>query len=151
MSLLSPPQPRQARTPAKARPIFQSLFLSAEVEVPAALETIVAALRKSRFSDKDIFAVRLALEEGLVNGLLHGNGGDPTKHVELRFSLDAQQVILEIEDEGAGFDPNQVADPLALENIDKPSGRGLLLMRAYSDWLQHNARGNCVSFARWRS
>jgi serine/threonine-protein kinase RsbW len=115
------------------------------------IEAIAAAMAAARYPEKDRFAVRLALEEAIVNAIKHGHRGDPTKRVRVRYQVSPNRVLAEVRDEGAGFDPRRVPDPLAPENLDRPSGRGLLLMRSYVTWLRFNERGNCVTLCKARS
>jgi serine/threonine-protein kinase RsbW len=103
------------------------------------------------FPKKDLFGVRLAVEEALVNAVKHGNRGDPAKEARLRFHVNPEFALIEVEDEGAGFDPAQVPDPLAPENLERPSGRGLFLIRKYMTWMRHNERGNCVTMCKHRT
>jgi serine/threonine-protein kinase RsbW len=100
---------------------------------------------------KDLFAVRLVLTEALANAIRHGNRNDPAKEVRVCYHVSAERVLAEVEDQGAGFDPEQVPDPLAPENLGRPSGRGLLLMRFYTTWLRFNGRGNRLTFGKLRS
>jgi serine/threonine-protein kinase RsbW len=102
------------------------------------------------YADKEIFGVRLALEEAIVNAVKHGNRNDPARSVHLRYRLTSQRVLLEIEDEGNGFDPHQVPDPLAPENLERSGGRGLLLMRTYMNSVRYNRRGNRVTMCKRR-
>jgi serine/threonine-protein kinase RsbW len=125
-------------------------FHSAE-EVPALLDDLGAALEEYNYPKKDQFAVRLALEEALVNAVKHGNLGDASKEARLRYHVNAEFVLTEVEDEGTGFDPSGVPDPLAPENLERPSGRGLFLIRKYMSWMEHNERGNCVKMCKQRS
>lgn len=120
-------------------------------EVPALLDLIVAAMDQLAYPKKDQFGVRLALEEALVNAVKHGNGGDPSKEARLRYHVGAEIVLLEVEDDGAGFDPALVPDPLAPENLERPSGRGLFLIRRYMTWMRHNERGNCIAMCKHRT
>ena len=119
-------------------------------EVPALLDDVVAALEGFGYPRKDLFAVRLALEEALVNAVKHGNRGDPAKEARLRYHANPDFVLLEVEDEGAGFDPSAVPDPLAPENLERPSGRGLFLIRKYMTWVDYSERGNCVMMCKQR-
>ena len=125
--------------------------LSHSVEVVPLLEQVVAAMVEHDYSERACFEVRLALEETLVNGLRHGNGGDPSKRVLLRYRVCAEEVLVEVEDEGPGFDPSAVPDPTAVENLLKPSGRGLLLMRHCMTWVRYHGRGNRVTMCKRRS
>ena len=102
-------------------------------EVPALLDDVVAALEALGYPRRDLFAVRLALEEALVNAVKHGNRGNPAKEARLRYHAGPEFVLLEVEDEGEGFDPFAVPDPLAPENRLKTSGRGIFYMRTFMD------------------
>jgi serine/threonine-protein kinase RsbW len=123
----------------------------AAAEIGRVADTVVARMAAAGYPDKDRFAVRLALEEAVANAVKHGHRGDPTKRVRVRYQVRGDRVLLEVEDQGAGFDPRRVPDPLDPENLDKPSGRGLLLMRSYATWLHFNERGNRVTLCRARS
>ena len=103
---------------------------------------VAEALAKAGYDETAAFAIRLALEEALVNGFRHGNKGDPDKQVTVRCSIDPKTVALEVEDEGEGFDPGSVPDPTAEENIEIPSGRGIMLMRAYMSSVEYLPPGN---------
>jgi serine/threonine-protein kinase RsbW len=103
------------------------------------------------YPEKDLFRLRLALEEALVNAVKHGNRGDPAKQVRVRYQVTRERTLAEVEDEGEGFDPGQVHDPLAPENLERPGGRGLLLMRSFMTWCRFHGRGNRVTLCKDRS
>jgi serine/threonine-protein kinase RsbW len=107
-----------------------------------------AATATVGFSEKEALRLRLALEEALVNAHKHGHQEDWTKPITLRYHVNENGVAAEVEDQGAGFDRAQVPDPLAPENLERPSGRGLFLMRTYMSQVCHNERGNCVCLCR---
>jgi serine/threonine-protein kinase RsbW len=111
---------------------------------------IMAMLEESGFSGEDVFAVHLALEEAFVNAMRHGNEMDPDKVVKIDYAVDSEKFEIWIEDEGAGFDPQSVPDPRCAENLYKPHGRGLLLMRSYMDTVEHDKQGNKVHMVRHR-
>jgi serine/threonine-protein kinase RsbW len=80
--------------------------------------------------------VSVAVRESVANAIKHGNQNDPAKrvHVEFTGTFDAvPEVSIRVRDEGAGFDPAEVADPLAPENLLKGSGRGIFLIRSFMD------------------
>jgi serine/threonine-protein kinase RsbW len=114
-------------------------------------ERILNLLQEREFSAKDLFGVKLALEEAIVNAIKHGNRMDPSKSVRVRCELDDERVQILVEDEGLGFDPSDVPDPTEVENLEKPSGRGLMLMRAFMTTVEYNARGNRVLLEKRRS
>ena len=120
-------------------------------EVGAVVGGLASTMAAAGYSEKEQFGVRLALEEAVVNGLRHGNGGDPSKEVRVRYAVSPQEVLAEVEDQGPGFDPEAVPDPLAPENLEKPCGRGLLLMRHYLTEVRYHGRGNVVTLRKRRS
>jgi len=107
-------------------------------------ERIVAHLEQLEFPPRDVFGVRLALEEALVNAIKHGNGMDPNKSVRIQWRIDAHSVCVEIEDEGPGFMVAEIPDPTAEENLERPCGRGIMLMRSFMSRVEFYGRGNKV-------
>jgi serine/threonine-protein kinase RsbW len=75
--------------------------------------------------------VSMAVREAMINAVLHGNNYDPAKRVNLTLEQNGKELIVTITDEGPGFVPEEVPDPLAPENLLKESGRGIFLMRAF--------------------
>jgi serine/threonine-protein kinase RsbW len=108
-------------------------------------DEIEQALQHSLFGEREIFCIRLALEEALVNAIKHGNQADRNKNVHVSYRVAADRFEIDIRDEGPGFDPQDVPDPLAVENLERPCGRGLLLMRHYMTEVIFHAPGNRVS------
>ena len=100
------------------------------------------------FEAHDIFAIKLALDEALTNAIKHGNKMNPLKMVHVSYYVDCHFFEVIIEDDGSGFDVTQVPDPIDEENIEKSSGRGLLLMREYMDRVEHNYIGNIVTMKK---
>lgn len=91
------------------------------------------------------FAVRLAVEEALTNAVRHGHRGlDPGTPVNLDVEVHPGRLRIVIEDQGPGFDPSAVPDPTLDENLNRPCGRGLMLIRAYMTEVRHNQRGNRI-------
>lgn len=113
-------------------------------------ERIVGRLEELDFPPRDVFGVRLALEEALVNAIKHGNGMDPAKQVRIHWRIDDSSVCVEIEDEGPGFTPEEVPDPTAEENLERPCGRGIMLMRSFMSRVEYNDRGNRVILEKRR-
>ena len=87
------------------------------------------------------FGMKLALEESLINAIKHGNHFDRGRWVHVRYEIDDRRAKVTVRDEGAGFDPDAVPDPTSDENLTKPSGRGIMLMRAYMDDVSYGADG----------
>ncbi len=80
--------------------------------------------------------VGVAVRESVINAIKHGNQNDATKHVFVEFEtheMAVPELSIRVRDQGAGFDPEEVADPLAPENLLKSSGRGIFLIRNFMD------------------
>ncbi|MBL8851028.1 MAG: ATP-binding protein [Planctomycetaceae bacterium] len=113
-------------------------------------DRIIALVEKNGFSDRDVFGMRLALEEAIVNAIKHGNRMDPDKTVRIQCEVDPTRVCVEIEDQGPGFNPVDVPDPTAEENLEKPGGRGIMLMKAFMTRVEYVGRGNQVVLEKVR-
>jgi len=111
-------------------------------------DEIEQLLQARRATDQEIFSVRLALEEALVNAIKHGNQMDRGKKVYISYRFVSDRLEVHITDEGGGFDPSDVPDPTAVENLERPCGRGLMLMRHYMTEVVYNERGNGVCMAK---
>ncbi len=128
--------------------VQQGASISTVEEMPPILEAVAETLAAFGYSRRDIFGIRLALEEAVVNAIKHGHRYDPTKQVQVRYQISPEKALLEVEDQGPGFDPSQVPDCTSLEGQEKSSGRGLLLMRSYLTWVRYNERGNRLTFCK---
>lgn len=129
---------------------FEITIPSDTTEGQAVQERIVKLLEELNYPPRDVFGVRLALEEALVNAIKHGNRHDPEKSVRIECRVGPERVYVEIEDQGPGFDPEDVPDPTALENLEKPCGRGIMLMRAFMNRIEYNETGNRVILEKLR-
>jgi serine/threonine-protein kinase RsbW len=114
-------------------------------------DQIESQLVSCRFEESEIFGIKLALEEAVVNAIKHGNQMDRTKKVYIQYRIKEDRFEVEIRDEGGGFDPDDVPDPLAVENLERPCGRGLLLMRHYMTEIVFHPPGNRLSMAKVRA
>lgn len=114
--------------------------------VDVAIRAVLAELTTHGYSEASKFAVRLALEEGLANAFAHGHRGLPEgATVTLEYRVGPADLEMHVEDRGPGFDPSSVPDPTLDENLELPSGRGLMLIRAYMTRVVFNPTGNRVS------
>jgi len=114
-------------------------------------EDIERSLEALRFDERDLFCIKIALEEALVNAIKHGNQLDQAKSVYIAYRIDGQRFEIDIRDEGPGFDPNDVPDPMAPENLERPCGRGLLLMRHYMTEVSFHPPGNLLHMCKVRN
>jgi len=105
---------------------------------------ILDAIEEAGYSADSLFAVKISLEEALINAIKHGNKLDAAKkvHVEATVTPDETEII--VEDEGPGFNRAEVPDPTAEENLLKCSGRGILLMETYMDRVEYSKSGRRV-------
>jgi len=89
------------------------------------------------FDEDAVHWVGVAVRESVINAIKHGNHEDPGKRVTVEFAFtpvdDPTELVVRVTDQGEGFEPGQIADPLAPENILKSSGRGIFFMRSFMD------------------
>jgi serine/threonine-protein kinase RsbW len=132
-------------------PISRSVVIastpSAVVDV---FNQIRPALQTNNYSEEDIFAVHLALEEAFTNAVRHGNKMEPSKAVKVDYSIEPDKVEICMTDEGEGFDPEVIPDPRYGDNLYKPAGRGMLLMRSFMDVLEYSKKGNSLRMIRYK-
>lgn len=124
--------------------IFQRDFTLQELRAGLELvhEQVSAALSTHGYDEAAVFAIRLAIEEAVVNAFRHGNRNDPTKVVFFRAHVDGVEAVFEVEDQGPGFDPKAIPDPTDQFNIEMPSGRGVMLIKAYMTDAEYIPPGN---------
>ncbi|MEQ9440727.1 MAG: ATP-binding protein [Cyclobacteriaceae bacterium] len=101
---------------------------------------------KERFNlTDDIYGnIMIAVTESVNNAIRHGNKGDSKKNVDLSLNLNDGAIVFWVKDEGEGFDPSNLPDPTAPENIDQPGGRGIFLMKHLSDEVNFHDEGCTV-------
>jgi serine/threonine-protein kinase RsbW len=130
-------------------PPFEDVVIASDpAEARQVQDQIEQLLQVRQAGTQDIFSIRLALEEALVNAIKHGNQLDRSKKVRLSYRVLDDRFEIQIQDEGPGFDPTEVPDPTAIENLERPCGRGLMLMRHYMTEVNYNPRGNGVTMYR---
>jgi serine/threonine-protein kinase RsbW len=85
------------------------------------------------FDEESIHYMTVALRESVVNAIRHGNRGEEERRVAIEFVVGDGSLEVRVQDEGRGFDPAAVPDPVAEENLLKPTGRGIFFMRSFMD------------------
>ena len=90
----------------------------------------------------------VALDEAFVNAVKHGNKFDSRKLIRITAEVSKQEARFTIEDEGEGFDVNNIPDPLDPENLFKTSGRGVLFIYNIMDEVKYNERGNRLTMVK---
>ena len=133
-----------------------------EFEIPSDvrhIDDVVDAVRREcaamAFTDRHLsLNVPVALTEALANAILRGNRDDPDKHVRVRARVDTARVVIEVSDEGAGFDLEAcTVDPTTPDRLLQEDGRGLFLMRELMDHVERVEvlRGNVVRMTLHRA
>jgi serine/threonine-protein kinase RsbW len=123
-----------------------------EVNIPSTMEAgqalqerILAVIEAlEAYAGHSAFGIRLALDEAIVNAIKHGNAFHPEKTVRVNCLISDELFRCEIEDQGPGFCLADVPDPTEDENLDRPCGRGIMLMRSFMSKIEYNASGNKV-------
>jgi serine/threonine-protein kinase RsbW len=113
-------------------------------KVEAFVEVLKTDLQLSEEMEANIL---VALSEAVNNAIVHGNKKDPAKKVSIRMAKEGNLLSFLVADEGEGFDPAVITDPTAPENLDKPSGRGIFLMRTLADKVEFADGGRKVNIA----
>lgn len=127
----------------------EKMVIASNLEAARAVEkAILREVACHGYDEAATFAIKLALEEGLNNAIKHGNRYDSGKSVEVHFDIDGERASVTITDQGKGFDLSAVPDPTADENLEKPCGRGIMLMCAYMDEVRYNEKGNRVHMVK---
>jgi serine/threonine-protein kinase RsbW len=115
------------------------------------VQTVLDALTGMGWSQCDLFAVHMALEESISNAIRHGNKEDPSKRVEVECRLSPFRFWARVCDEGPGFRPLEVPDCCSPDRLELPGGRGLALIHAFMTSVQYSERGNCVTMEKCRT
>ena len=91
------------------------------------------SLRKLDLDEEVAHSISLAVREAVANAIKHGNRQHPDKRVEIDFGIEDSELVIEVADQGTGFDPSQVKDPLVADNLLRPNGRGIFFMNSFMD------------------
>jgi serine/threonine-protein kinase RsbW len=108
-------------------------------------EMVSEAVKEYKLEDELAHWIELTISESMINAIQHGNKADPTKNATLRISSNGESIEIIVEDQGRGFTMDNVADPTDTQNLLKPSGRGILIIKSFMDEVQLSARegGGC--------
>lgn len=99
---------------------------------------VEASLQQLELDDDLSHSIGTAVREAVANAIQHGNNGDPGKRVEVDFGLEGEYVVIHVRDQGRGFDPGDLPDPLASENLLRPDGRGIFFMKKFMDRIDYS-------------
>lgn len=127
---------------------------SIRIEIPSLTENIRMiesfidnAKEKFHLNDDIYGNIMIAVTEAVNNAIKHGNRNNSSKNVALALSLEDGLIKFKVEDEGEGFDFHNLPDPTAPENLEKPGGRGIFLMKHLSDEVDFKESGRVVELS----
>lgn len=128
-----------------------------KLEIPSNLKLIYVLdsviseiLNEMKFDKEAIQQVNLAVVEAGTNAVEHGNQNDPSKVARFQFGVYPDKITINVVDEGDGFQPERVDDPLNPENLLRTSGRGIFLIHMCMDEVKFNDRGNEISMVKYK-
>jgi serine/threonine-protein kinase RsbW len=128
--------------------VKQELILKSSLDSLADLEQFVDNITEQAGLDEDTASrFQLVMSEACTNAIMHGNKMDETKNVFIESLISDRKIIVTVKDQGKGFNPDSVPDPLATDNLLKTSGRGVYLIRQYADDVKYSSRGNVLTFS----
>jgi serine/threonine-protein kinase RsbW len=107
-------------------------------------DKIMFDVNRRGYNSQTVFAIKLALEEAMMNAIKHGNRRDEKKKVHVEANVNSREAEIVVEDEGPGFNRRSVPDPTLPENLEKCSGRGIHLIEAYVHEVEWSKGGRRV-------
>jgi serine/threonine-protein kinase RsbW len=124
-----------------------TLDIASRFEMLDVVQTVLAqCCALVGFDDEAVHYMSVAVRESVVNAIKHGNRQEEAKRVHVQFTIRDRALEVQVRDQGTGFDPGAVPDPLAPENLLKAYGRGIFFMRQFMDEVTHSfpAKGGTV-------
>ncbi len=119
------------------------LVLGSNLDYLGLVETVTDSITGLMgFDQEAAYWVNMSVRESSINAMRHGNGLDPEKKVAILFLVGTDELLIRITDQGRGFDPQSIPDPLAPENLLKPSGRGIFYIRSFMDQVDFQQTDN---------
>lgn len=126
-------------------PENKSLTISSKTENIVMVESLINDIcDKFKISEDYYGNILVALTEAVNNAIQHGNKSNPDKNINISFNIRPDHISFTIKDEGPGFDYSHIPDPTAPENIEKPNGRGVFLMKNLADNVEFEDNGSTV-------
>ena len=116
-----------------------TLDIASRFEMLDVVQTVLAqCCALVGFDEEAVHYMSVAVRESVVNAIRHGNKQDEAKRVHVQFTIHDRALEVQVRDQGPGFDPAAVPDPLAPENLLKAYGRGIFFMRQFMDEVTHS-------------
>ena len=120
--------------------IFKLTVPSRMEEMAAVQQLVEQASQAFGLTDELAHWIELTVSESAINAIQHGNGLDPSKTVFLSIASDGEAIEIVVEDQGTGFQLTEIPDPTDVENLLKPGGRGILIIRSFMDTVEVTLR-----------
>jgi serine/threonine-protein kinase RsbW len=124
----------------KAFKAYELTIASRLEELDEVRHLVDRAAKDYKLGDDLAYWMELTVTESMINAIRHGNKLDPSKVATLRISSDGYAIEIIVEDQGTGFSLDDLADPRETENLLKPTGRGILIIRSFMDEVALSAR-----------
>ena len=138
-------------TPEASPEVTGTIKVYSRKDIRKACDDLIRVVKLFGFQERDYFALRLSLDEALINAVVHGNKEDPSRVAFVEYAVHFDRVELTVTDQGEGFDHGNVESCTDPKNIMRPGGRGVCLIRKYMDKAEYNERGNSLHMVRRRS
>lgn len=127
------------------RQLFQLKIPSGRKNIHLVEEFFRSANSVYHLPEEKLHALLVSVTEAVNNGIIHGNKSDESKYVTLSCSKKGKTLTVTVQDEGEGFKPDLIANPLQEENLLNTGGRGVFLMKAFMQSVSYNEKGNQVT------
>lgn len=131
-----------------------ALMETIKIQIPAIsenirmIESFIDNSKEKFHLDEDLYGnIMIAVTEAVNNAIKHGNKSNSEKNVTLTLTLTENEIKFKVEDQGPGFDYHDLPDPTAPENLEKPSGRGIFLMKHLADEVSFQEKGRVVELS----
>ena len=118
-------------------------------DISSLIKTILKKLESHNIDEDSLFGIKLSLEEALVNAIKHGNKMDKNKSVSLKLVLDSEKLEIQIKDQGQGFNHKYLSLPTTKKNLEKPSQRGVFLIRKFMDRVNFYDGGSRIKMIKY--
>lgn len=118
-------------------------------DIPRLVENILEKLEPVGIYGDILYAIRLSLEEALINAVTHGNKMDSNKNIFLTVRALPESLEIEVKDEGEGFDYERLPLPTDKENLEKTYGRGIFLIRHFMDKVEFLEGGSKIKMVKY--
>jgi serine/threonine-protein kinase RsbW len=128
---------------------------SVSLKIPSRIEyirkvsdSVLRSLAGHHIDEDKAFDIKLCVEEAVRNAIVHGNKSDKRRSVKVVLQVSGDEAVIDVEDEGRGFDHARVADPTTDANIARNCGRGLFLIKKLMDKVEYIGSGNKVRMTK---